>query len=156
MTDSFKKLMRDQVQEKVNDFLGLTKLSVPKNGWLRTIRHALGIPAEVLAKRLGCSRTNIIAIENREKKGTVTLETLEQVAKALNCKLVYCIVPLKPLDQILEDQARAVAKQQIEAVNHSMRLEQQGLTVKQFEQQENALAKEILGSPRRLWSDDGI
>lgn len=157
MANVFKKLMREQVQESLNNFSELAQKPVPKKGWIRTIREALGMSSYVLADRLGCSRANITTMEQREKKGTVSLETLEQVAQALNCKLVYCLVPLEPLDKIIENQARIIAKKRIKVINHSMRLEQQGLTPKQLQQQENDLVQELVrGNPKKLWNQQII
>jgi predicted DNA-binding mobile mystery protein A len=157
MADGFKKLMREQIQESLNNFSELIKKPVPKKGWIRTIREALGMSSNVLAERLNCTRANISSIEQRERKGTITLETLEEVAQALNCKLVYCLVPIEPLDKILEKQARLIAKKRIKIINHSMKLEQQGLTSKQLQQQENDLVQELLrGNSKALWVADEV
>lgn len=154
MSNSFKKLMRIQVQDTLDKFQDLTNIAVPKKGWLKTIREALGITSKTLAQKLGFSATNLLAIEKREENKTVTLATLEQAAQAMNCKLVYCIVPIKHLDQILEDQARKVAKKQIKTINYSMTLEKQGLSPKQLKQQENDLIQELLrGNLKNLWDN---
>ena len=113
--------------------------------------------SEVLANRLGCKRPNVIAIEQREVKGTISLETLENVAKALNCTLVYSLIPNEPFNKILENQARIVAQKKIKIINHSMKLEQQGLDPKQLKQQEDDLVQELLqGNLKKLWSNDEI
>lgn len=157
MADGFKKLMREQVQESLNNFSELTRKPIPKKGWIRTIREALGMTSFVLANRLGCSRSNIGTIEQSEIKGTISLETLQQAAQAMNCKLVYCLVPLEPLDKILEKQARIIAKKRIKIINHSMALEQQGLKPKQLQQQEDDLVQELLqGNPKKLWDNDEV
>src|SRR5262249_35908811 len=108
MVDGFKKLMRKQIQENLHDFLVLAKKPIPPKGWIRTIREALGMSSYILAKRLNCSRTNVSLIEQREKKHTISLETLKEVAEALGCKLIYCLVPIESLDKILEKQARLI------------------------------------------------
>ena len=157
MANRFKRLMREQIQASVMDFFDLTKKPAPKNGWIKTIREALGLSSKVLANKLGCSQANISYMEAREKKKSISLESLEQVAQAMNCKLVYCLVPLEPFDKILEKQARKVAKKQISLVNHSMKLEQQGLNAKQLKQEEDALIEELLsGNPKNLWDRDEI
>lgn len=149
--------MRKQVQESLDDFLILAQKSIPPKGWIKTIRDALGMSSSVLAKRLKCNRTNVTRMEQREKNGTISLEILEQAAKALNCKLVYCLVPLEPLDKMLEKQAHIVARKRIKAINHSMKLEQQGLDPKQLQQQEDDLVRELLqGDPKNLWSNDDV
>lgn len=155
MKKTFKKLMREQVQESLNEFSNMAHTPLPKKGWITTIREALGMTNKVLAQRLGCSQANITAIERREAKRTITLETLDKAAQAMNCKLVYCLVPLEPLDEILKKQAKAVAQKRIKSVNHSMKLELQGLTAQQLKQQEDNLMQELLeGDPKDLWSDD--
>lgn len=154
MSNGFQKLMREQVQESLSAFGELAKRPVPKKGWIRAIREALGMSSYVLADILGCTRANVTSIEQREKKGAISLETLEQVAQAMNCKLVYCLVPLESLDKILENQARTIAKKRIKIINHSMALEKQGLNPKQLKQQEDDLVQELLrGNPKRLWDN---
>ena len=155
MVNGFKKLMREQIQESLEKFKELAKKPVPKKGWIRTIREALGMSSYVLAGRVGCTRANISTIEQREKKGIISLETLETIAQAMNCKLVYCLVPLESLDKILEDQARALARKRVKIINHSMSLEEQSLNPKQLQQQEDDLVQELLqGNPKRLWDDE--
>jgi predicted DNA-binding mobile mystery protein A len=157
MANGFKKLMRQQVQEGLNDFLMLSKKPVPAKGWIKTIRDALGMSSYVLAKRLNCNRANVTRMEEREKKRTISLETLEQVAQALDCKLVYCLIPTESLDKTLEKQARFIAKKRIKTINHSMKLELQGLNQKQLQQQEDDLVKELLqNDPKNLWNNDEV
>lgn len=157
MAKNFKKLMRLQVQNTLTAFTSLANQPRPPVGWVKTIRAALGMSSQALAKRLRCSQTNVIAMEKRETQGNITLETLEQVAAALQCKLVYALVPEKSLEQILTAQAHKVAQRQIKAINHSMSLEQQGLTNQQLQQQEAALVAELLeGNLKELWEPDEI
>jgi len=157
MSDKFKKLMREQLQESLHEFTKLAHKPIPKKGWIRAIREALSMSSEVLANRLGCKRPNVIAIEQREVKGTISLETLENVAKALNCTLVYSLVPNEPFNKMLENQARIIAQKKIKIINHSMKLEQQGLDPKQLKQQEDDLVQELLqGNLKKLWSEDEI
>ena len=46
-----------------------------------------------LAERVGVDQSNITRLEEREPSGHITLERLARVAKAMNCRLVYAIVP---------------------------------------------------------------
>ena len=153
MKRKFKKLMLEQVQKNLSPFLILADKPRPREGWLKTIRQALGMSSSILAQRLHCSRSNIIKMEQRETKGTISLESLDTVAQAMNCKLVYCIVPVKPLENQLEEQARLLAKKRIMAINHSMKLEEQGLTPQQLQKQEDNLVQELLqDDPKKLWN----
>jgi len=153
----FKKLMRQQVQEALDGYREPAKKPIPQKGWMHTIREALGMSSTILAKRLKKSRANVTQLEQSEQKKTISLKSLEQVAQALNCKLVYCLVPNEPLDKILEAQARKIARHRIKIINHSMQLEQQGLNSEQIKEQELDLIQELLqGNPKNLWGDDEI
>lgn len=155
MKQAFQKMMREQVQTDLNDLNNLAKKPRPKEGWIETIRKTLGMTGRQLAKRMGCSQSNLVSLEKREKTGKVTLDALEQAANAMNFRCVYFFIPNKPIDQILEDQARLVAKKRLLSIGHSMELEQQGLTPQQNKQQEEDLVQELLqGSPRNLWEDE--
>lgn len=152
MKKTFRKLMREQVQEKTDMYANILDQQPPSAGWISTIRNALGISMRALAKKMGCTQANIAALEDRERKGTITLESLNQVAAALNCRLVYGLVPIKPINEILEDQARLVARKRMRIVNQTMALEDQALTKSQLRSQENNLAQQILEGPtNKLW-----
>lgn len=157
MSDNFKKLMQKQIQKRLDEFSQLMDMQVPQHGWIRTIRDALGMSSYVLANKLKLNRSAITQMEQREVKGTITLESLGQIAKALNCKLVYCLVPYESLDKILENQARLIAQKRIKVINHSMKLEDQGLSAQQLQQQEDDLVQELLqGNSKKLWNDDEV
>jgi predicted DNA-binding mobile mystery protein A len=155
MKKTFQKMMRSQIQADLDDPATLVQKPVPKGGWLHVMRNVLGMSTYQLAKRLKCSQSNIAALERRERSGMISLNSLEKTAQALHCKLVYFLVPEKPFDALLEDQARLIAKKQLRSIEHSMELEQQGLTSTQKIQQEKALIEELLqGSPKALWEDE--
>lgn len=146
--------MRQQVQESIDPFSDLVHLLVPRMGWIRAIRESIGLSGQKLAQRLGCSKVNVSKIEKGEQEGTISLNTLEKAAQALNCKLVYCLIPEEPLELALEHRARAIARNEIKHLNHTMVLEDQGLTPKQLKQQEDILIQKLLhGNPRDLWNN---
>jgi predicted DNA-binding mobile mystery protein A len=125
--------------------------SQPVRGWIRAIREALGMTAEQLGKRLGVKQPSVVALEQSEAKGTIELATLRRVAEALDCTLVYALVPNKPLEQTVRDRARLFARRRLEPIEHSMALEDQKVARKQSE----ALIDEILRetNPRRFWDE---
>lgn len=154
MKRNFQKMMREQVQGDLNELNQVLTKPWPKSGWIHLICQALGITNRQLAKRMNCSQSNIIALQRREKEGTISLQKLEQVAQAMNCRLAYFFIPNKPLDQLLEDQARLMAKKHLRSVSHSMELEDQGLSFQQKRQQEDDLVQELLqGNLKHLWED---
>jgi predicted DNA-binding mobile mystery protein A len=147
----FQKTTIDQIQRVQPQLL---QQSPPKEGWIKIMRTALGMTTKQLAQRLDCSQSNVSALEDSEKNQTISLQSLEQTAQALNCRVVYFLVPKKPLDQLLEEQAHKVAQQRLQRIGHSMALEQQALTPEQNKEQEKALVDELLhGNLKHLWED---
>lgn len=63
------------------------------------------------------------------------LETLRRAAEALNCTLVYAIVPNRPLQQMVDGQARAKALQAMSRIDQTMLLEDQRVTATDREEQ---------------------
>lgn len=134
-----------------------TYLNTPPEGWVRSIRKALGMTAVQLADRLGFNRSRIIKIENSELKGAITLTTLKEVATALNCEFVYAFLPKKTLQKTLELQAMRISKDIMERIAHTMALEAQNLTNAQQSEQQKELVKKLLsGSLKHLWNEDPI
>ncbi len=97
----------------------------PRSGWIRAIRDALGMSTNELAQRVGLSKGRISQIERAERERSLTLHTLERVAAALDCRVEYVLVPHRPLEDMVWEQARAKATEEIAAVDHTMALEDQ-------------------------------
>lgn len=104
-----------------------------------------------LAKRLGVKQPSVIAVEQSEAKGTIELGTLRRVAAALDCTVIYALVPNKPLEAAVRDRARLFAMGRLAHVEHSMLLEDQSVGKKEFEARLDELIREI--NPRLLWDD---
>lgn len=103
------------------------RLRPPVRGWIKAIREGLGMSSAQLAKRMGMKQPSVVAIEQSEIKGTIQLSTLRKVAEALNCSVVYALVPNEQLETIVRDQARKVARRRLKTVEHSMALENQAV-----------------------------
>ena len=59
----------------------------------------------------------------------MTLELLNRAAKAMGCQVIYAIVPNdenESLEAIVDRRAKYAAKDLLQRVEHSMRLEEQG------------------------------
>jgi len=82
----------------------------PERGWVREIREALGMTSRQLAARMGCSQPAVVQLERSERKGGIRLETLERCAAALDCDLVYGLVPRTSLDDTVRTRARDLAR----------------------------------------------
>jgi predicted DNA-binding mobile mystery protein A len=116
---------RTRFDERFKELGPVTRYSPPVRGWIKAVREALGVTTAQLAKRLGMKPPSVVAIEQSEAKGSIELATLRRVAEALDCTLVYALVPNKPLETTIRDRARAFARRRRGPVEHSMLLEDQ-------------------------------
>jgi len=90
----------------------------------------------------------------RARRGSrdVTLATLSRYAAALGCDLQYVLVPRKPLTQILDQRAEAIARELVAKVRHSSALEGQDTSEAMGEREIAALKRRLLdGNQSRLW-----
>ena len=132
----------------------LTKAQRPPKGWLRAIRDALGMTTAQFARRLGVSQPRIVELEKSEVSGNVTLNTLQRAAQAVGCRLVYALVPERPLAEIVNERAALIADRQSSAIEHSMRLEDQAVKDKRAAQDlRRQMMEELLRRPARLWDE---
>lgn len=147
-------LARKNLDRRLASLWPATFLARPPRGWLRAIREALGMTTGQMAKRLGVSQPRVIALEKDEQRGAVTLETLRRAAEALDCTLVYALVPNQPLEDMVRERAHKLAADRLARVGHTMRLENQGLAPEDIDAQLDRVVKELLrGNLRRLWDD---
>ena len=138
----------DRALAPLND---IQRPSRPQRGWVKAIRNALGMTAGQLAAKVGVTQPTIQRLETSEAAGTIQLKTLKRLAEALDCELVYALVPRVPLQQAYEARAREVALQELGAIRHTMALEDQRVT---DEDTEDLLRRYIDHEldPRELWA----
>jgi predicted DNA-binding mobile mystery protein A len=80
-----------------------------------------------LARRLGVTNAAVTQLERAEVNGGVTLSKLSDVARALDCTLVYALVPNTSLEDTVQRQALRVAKEQMGYIATTMALEDQAV-----------------------------
>ena len=122
----------------------------PVRGWVKAIRESLGMSTNQLATRLGIKQPSVIALEQSEGKGTVSLATLRRAAEALDCTLVYALIPNKPLDATIRALARTLARQRLEPVEHTMMPEDQTVLPRDPEAKLDELVRDT--PPRLFWN----
>jgi predicted DNA-binding mobile mystery protein A len=115
------KIMRKALDKKLMPLRRASTL--PTQGWIKTIREALCMTTTQLAKRLGVKQPRITILEKNEKN--LKLSTLERVAEAMDCKLIYAIVPKYTLEKELKIQATKKAEQILSSVQQQMAMEDQ-------------------------------
>ena len=93
--------MREQMRARAQrgldletrQFQAARRVRPPTGGWLRKVRKTLGMCAASLAVDLGVGPSTIFQLERSEWNGTITLKRLRDLARAMECEVVYCVVP---------------------------------------------------------------
>jgi len=152
---NIKKIVIAQYQALVDRAaLSARGLSVPKEGWIRTVRKALGMSGAQLARRLGVTRALVSNTERAELSGSVSMKTMQKMARALDCRFVYAIVPDEEIQNMISQRAREKALAIVERTSNHMALEAQSLSKEQFDFEVRRLQQEFVnGLPSDLWND---
>jgi predicted DNA-binding mobile mystery protein A len=140
---------RARLDERLVQFGPAEQYRPPDRGWIRAIREALGMSMAQLARRLGVRQPSIVDLERSEEKGSIELATLRRVAEALDCTLVYALVPHQPLETTTRARARALLRRRRQPIEHTMLLEDQNVADPVSERQIDDIIRET--SPRRFW-----
>jgi predicted DNA-binding mobile mystery protein A len=140
---------RSRLDERFNEFGPARRFAPPVRGWIKAIREGLGMTTMQLAKRLGVSQPSVTALEQSEAKGTIELATLRRVAAALDCTVVYALVPNQPLESTIRERARLFAKKRLAPVEHTMLLEDQSVVARDPDARIDELIRET--NPRLFW-----
>jgi predicted DNA-binding mobile mystery protein A len=147
---------REVARQRLDKRLATLKASdlgaIPNKGWVRAIREALGMTAVQFARRMGVKPPSVSDMERSEVHGTIQLKTLRRAAEALDCVLIYALVPRTSLEATVEKRARALAVEQMDRIGHTMDLEAQGLSQDEREAQVEAYIREHLHE-RDLWNE---
>jgi predicted DNA-binding mobile mystery protein A len=144
----------EQLDKRFAELRPLITGSRPSRGWIRAIREALGMTTGQLAKRLEVKQPRVVELEKAEASGNITVQSLERAAEAMGCRLVYVLVPVKPLTDALQERATLIADRQLASVEQTMRLEAQGVTDEtRRKETRQQLANDLLRRPARLWDE---
>jgi predicted DNA-binding mobile mystery protein A len=123
----------------------------PSRGWIRAIRDAFGMTAEQLGERMGISQPSVQRLELSESEGTIKLSSLRRAAAALECEVVYALVPRRSsLQETYDAAAKAVARRELGVIGHSMALEDQTVDDEEDEDRLRRFIAEDL-DPREVW-----
>ena len=82
----------------------------PSEGWLRAMRQAMGISVREIAEYMEFSPKMVFQMERSEQQNTITLERLGEMARAMQCDLVYGIVPWQ---HSIEDRAMELVEREL-------------------------------------------
>jgi predicted DNA-binding mobile mystery protein A len=108
-----------------------------------------------LASRMNVGQSTVVDVERSEGRGTIQLDTLQRAADALDCELIYFLVPRTTLDEAVHTQARRKASRHLTSVAHDMRLEDQAVAEDDAAAQLDELTIRFIDR-RGLWSESPI
>lgn len=149
-----------QLDRQLKEWQGTnSKYGRPAKGWVKTLRVVLNMSAEQFANRLGVKRARVNQLESAEMHDAVTLRTLREAANAMECDLVYAIVPKNnsTLEDIIKKQAEQIAKERVANVAHSMLLEAQTIDSDSLKLQKEELARSLLEHlNKKFWATTPI
>ncbi len=146
-------LYLEQIDRKIKAFSGVLPDSKPMGGWIEAVRKAIGMNMRQLATKMNKTPQAIKQIQEREKAGTITLNSLEETAAAMNMRLVYAIVPMETssLSELIQQQAEKMAKEIVIRANKTMSLEDQKISEKRIKNSIKEISAELAENPEKLW-----
>ena len=147
------KLLIEQLDQKLQPFSQTRMALIPERGWIHTIRTTLNMTMAQLGTKLNITRQGVKRIEESESHGTITLNSLKDVAHTMDLKLVYALVPKDGnIDDLIQIKAENLAQKIVLRTNQNMKLEDQGIGDEKIEKTIKELAAEIKREMRKsLW-----
>lgn len=148
-----KQILIEQLDNKLQSFQASARVVVPDRGWVNAIRTTLNMTMAQLGKKLGISRQGVNKLEKSEVQGALSLNSLKEVARALDLKLVYGFVPKDgSLNALIDKKARQLAEKIVWRTHQNMVMEAQGIEGQKIEESIKDLALELKREMRRsLW-----
>ncbi len=148
-----KKLLIEQLDQKLANFKDAGMVLAPQKGWVNTIRTTLNMTREQLGTKLDLTKGAIQKIEEREVTGQITINKLKNVGNALNMKFVYGFIPKDgTIENLINLKAEKLARKIVLRTNQNMKLEDQGISEDKIGDSIIDLANEIKREMRRsLW-----
>jgi predicted DNA-binding mobile mystery protein A len=152
MIVSRKTVPRQRLDQRFSSMKPESRFCPPPKGWIRAIRDALGMSGPQLGQRMGVKAQSVADIEKSEAAGTIQLKTLRRVAEALDCVVVYALLPKSSLEDMVQGRAREIACKELVRIAHTMDLEAQGLSQAVREEQIDIYIRDHLRE-RDLWEE---
>ena len=148
-----KKLLIEQLDQKLKPFQKTEMVLVPNKGWINTVRTTLNMTMAQLGTKLNITRQGVKRIEESEAKGTISINSLKEVGEALELKFIYGYVPKDgTIDSLINSKAENLARKIVLRTNQNMKLENQGISDKKINESIIDLAYEIKREMRKsLW-----
>jgi predicted DNA-binding mobile mystery protein A len=146
-------LLLEQLDRKLQPFIGSEKVIIPEKGWINTIRSTINMTLEQLGNKLNITKQGVKRIEESEAAGTITIKSLKEVGNALEMKFVYGFVPVDgTINSVIERKSRILAEKIILRTNQNMMLEDQAIEKSKLKAAIDNLSKEIKSELKKsIW-----
>ena len=144
--------VRKRMDAKLMNLKQVSDFPPPPKGWIRAIREIIGMSGVQFAERLGVTSQSIADLEKSEALGTIQLASLRKAADALDCDLVYALVPKTSLDGSVQGRARNIARRALLQVTRTMTLESQQATGRNMEDEIADYVRDHVRD-RDIWDD---
>jgi predicted DNA-binding mobile mystery protein A len=152
----FTMLEQRQLDAILRQAARVASVETPRNGWIKSIRHALGMTAAQLANRLRTSPQSVLALEKREVAGTITLATLEKAARALDCRMQVVLIPNHGIEENVARRAMERAREERNQIVHTMGLEGQATGVREVLDLDKIAESWRTKRRTRLWDENDV
>jgi predicted DNA-binding mobile mystery protein A len=98
---------RVELEQKLGRLRGAQAAALqPAGGWLREVRVSVGLSQEAIAQGLRVKRQSYAQFETAEVSGSISLTSLRRAAEAMDCELVYFIVPREAIARTYSELAQ--------------------------------------------------
>lgn len=146
-------LLIEQLDQKLEAFSQTKEIIIPERGWINTIRTTFNMTMAQLGSKLKITRQGVKRIEESEANGTITINSLKDVANAMDLKLVYALIPKDgSIENLINLKAEKLARKIVLRTNQNMKLEDQGISEDKIDVSIIDLANEIKREMRKsLW-----
>ena len=153
MKNTKQQLILEQIDKKLAHLQALKDMAVPSTGWINALRTALQMSLRQLSAKIAIAPQSLKDMESREVAGTITLNTLRDVANAMDMQLVYGFVSKhESLEQMIEKRAKELATEIVMRTNNTMTLEDQQNSAARIEKAIAQKTEEIKSEmPKYLW-----
>ncbi len=150
---SNKKIQIDQLDRMIKPIVEAGDFAMPERGWINLIRNTINISEEQFSDRLKLNRGGIFSLERSEKDGSISIDTLSEVAEALEMKLIYAIIPKDgTLDQFISRKAKTLATQIVLDSDPTIKIDRNGEYAEDVVESIESLATDIKRELRKsLW-----
>ncbi len=147
------KLKIKQLDQILGKYVEAGDVEVPSTGWIRAIRTSLGMSLLQLSRKMGTSLQNVRELERREAEKAITLRSLNDVAEAMDMKLIYALVPKDgSLEDLIEKKAKKLAREIVQRASQNMVLEDQRNDDARLQEAVKERMQEIIHEmPKALW-----